>query len=79
MIILTCIFENWDGGAWNGLVWLQNGNALVNEEKNLRVPQNAGNFLTKRGMVSFSGRTMLHGASVPYILVNNITWNIRGS
>jgi hypothetical protein len=59
-------------GAWNGLVWLWKGKALVNEVKNVWVPQNAGNFLTKQGLVIFSGRTMLHEAGVPYILMNNI-------
>jgi len=34
--------------------------ALVNAVMNFRVPQNAGNFLTSRGTVSFSGRTLLH-------------------
>ena len=35
--------------------------ALVKAVMNLRVPQNAGNFLTGRGAVSFSGRALLHG------------------
>jgi hypothetical protein len=35
---------------------------LVNVVINLRVPQNAGNFLTSCGPVSFS-RTLLHGIS----------------
>jgi hypothetical protein len=30
---------------------------------NLRVPQNAGNFLSSSGRFSFSGRTLLHGVS----------------
>jgi len=37
--------------------------ALVNAEMNLRVPQNAGNFLTSCRPVSFSRRTLLHGAN----------------
>jgi hypothetical protein len=37
--------------------------ALVNAVMNLRVPQNAGNFLTSRETVSFSRRTLLHGFS----------------
>jgi len=37
--------------------------ALVTEVMNLRVPYNAGNFLTGRETVSFSRRTLLHGVS----------------
>jgi hypothetical protein len=37
--------------------------ALVNAAMNLRVPQNAGNFLTGCKPVSFARRTMLHGVS----------------
>jgi hypothetical protein len=37
--------------------------ALVNKVMNLRVPQNAGNFLTSCKPVGFSRRTQLHGVS----------------
>jgi hypothetical protein len=37
--------------------------ALVNAIMSLRVPLNAGNFLTGRKPVSFSRRTLLHGVS----------------
>jgi hypothetical protein len=37
--------------------------ALVNTVMNLRVPLNAGNFLTGCKPVSFSRRTLLHGVS----------------
>jgi hypothetical protein len=37
--------------------------ALVNAVMNLRVPWNAGNFVTSWGPVSFSRRTLLHGVS----------------
>jgi len=37
--------------------------ALVNAIMNLRVPQIEGIFLTSRGPVSFSGKTLLHGVS----------------
>ena len=36
---------------------------LVNAVMNLRVPQNAGNFLTSLEPVSFSRMTLLHGVS----------------
>jgi len=35
--------------------------ALVNAVMSLRVPQNAGNFLTSWELVSFSRRALLHG------------------
>jgi hypothetical protein len=37
--------------------------AFVNAVINFRVPKNAGNFLTSRGRVSFSARTLLHSFS----------------
>ena len=37
--------------------------ALVNAVMNVRVPQNAGNFLTSLELVSFSRRTLLRGVS----------------
>jgi hypothetical protein len=37
--------------------------ALVSAVMNLRVPQNAGNFLTSCKPVSFSRRTLFHGVS----------------
>jgi hypothetical protein len=37
--------------------------SLVNAVMNLRVPQNAGNFLTSCEIVSFSRRPLLHGVS----------------
>ena len=36
---------------------------LLNAVMNLRVPQNAGNFLTGLGSVGFSGRALLSGVS----------------
>ena len=38
--------------------------ALVNAVLNLRVPLNAGNFLTSWDPISFSRRTLLHGVSM---------------
>jgi hypothetical protein len=37
--------------------------ALANEVMNIRVPQNASNFLTNLGPVSFPGMTLHHGVS----------------
>jgi len=37
---LRLIFRKWDGGAWNGSVWLriETGGGLVNAVMNLQVP-----------------------------------------
>jgi hypothetical protein len=43
--------------------------SVVNEVKNFRVPQNAGNLLTSCKPVSFSRRTVLHGVSI-YVRIN---------
>jgi hypothetical protein len=65
-IILLQIFKKWLGETWTGLIYCRietGGWALVNAEMNLRVSESAGNFLTCRGITSFSGRTLLHGLS----------------
>jgi hypothetical protein len=52
-IILRWIFRKWDGGVdWIDLAQ-DRWQALLNTVTNLRVPQNAANFLTCRGPVSF--------------------------
>jgi len=48
-VILRWILRNWDG-AWTGLIWLRNRDRWRVHAKavmNLRVPFNAGNFLTR--------------------------------
>jgi len=42
-IIFRWFFRKWDVGVWTGLNWLR---ALVSVVMDLRVPQNAWNFLT---------------------------------
>ena len=60
-IMLRWIFKKWDGGMdWIDLAkdwdrWRDTVNAL----KNLRVPQNVGNFFTSFETVSFARRTLL--------------------
>jgi hypothetical protein len=56
-IILKWILEKSDGE--NGLD-PSGGNVVTN----LRIPQNAGNFLSSRKPVSFSGRIPLHGVRI---------------
>jgi hypothetical protein len=52
--------------GWDGMDWIdlaQNRDqwrALVNTVMNLRVPKNAGKFLSSCTIGSFSGRTQIH-------------------
>jgi len=56
-------------GACEGMDWIDlvqdrdRWRTIVNEVMNLRVPQNAENFLSSWEPVSFSRRTLLHGVS----------------
>jgi hypothetical protein len=54
-----CGRENWIGLAQDRDRWRE----LVSAVRNLRVPNNAGNFLTSCKPVSFSRGTLLHGVS----------------
>jgi hypothetical protein len=57
--------------GWGSMDWIDlaedrdRWRALVTS---LRVPQNVGKFLTSRGPLSFSGRILLRGVSVSYVL-----------
>jgi hypothetical protein len=64
-IILRWIFRKLEGGTgWRELAQDRDRwRVLVSTVKNLRVPLNAGNFLTSCKPVSFSRRTVLHGVS----------------
>ena len=54
-----CGYVDWIGLAQGRDRW----RSLVSEVMNLRVPQNAENFLTSCKPVSFSRRTLHHGVS----------------
>ena len=54
-----CGYMDWTGLAQDRDRWRK----LVSAEMNLRVPWNAGNFLTSCKPVSFSRRTLHHGVS----------------
>jgi hypothetical protein len=64
-IMLIWMNKKWDGS----MDWIKvaqdrhKWRAALNAIMNLRVPRNAGNFLTSRRTASFSRRTLLHGAS----------------
>jgi hypothetical protein len=55
--------------GWGSMDWINlaqdrdRWRALVYTVMKLRVPLNAGNFLSSSGRFSFSGRTLLHGVS----------------
>jgi hypothetical protein len=52
-------------GVLTGLKWLriETGRTFMNAVMNLRVPENAGNFLASCKLVSFSRRTVLCGVN----------------
>ena len=60
--------------GWGGMDWINvaqdrdRQRGVVNTARNLRVPQNAGNFFSF-GSSSFSGRTLLHGFSYKVVQI----------
>jgi len=44
---------------------------VVTAVMNIRVPSNAGNFLTSPGTVTFSRRAMPHGVIFPYLMASH--------
>jgi hypothetical protein len=59
---------------WIDLVQdMERWRAVVNVVMNLRVSQNAGNFLTSCKPVSFAGRTVLHGVSKYDLMIASVT------
>ena len=59
-----CGYMDWSGRAQDIDRWWM----LVSAVMNLRVPWNAGNFLTSCKPVSFSRRTLHHGVSIRLLL-----------
>jgi hypothetical protein len=60
-IKMDLIKIGWDGGAWIDLAQDRDQwRALVNTVMNLRVPQNAGKFLSSCKIVGFSRMAQLH-------------------
>jgi len=55
-----CVYMDWVGLVQHRDRW----RTLVSAVMNLRVPLNAGNFLTSCKPVSFSRRTLHHGVSI---------------
>jgi hypothetical protein len=75
--MLKWTFENWDGEAWIGLIWVRvgtgDGRAWM-REWTVGFHNMEGIFLTRWGTVSFSGRTVLHEVSYPIFLKGLFTW-----
>ena len=65
-----CGYVDWIGLVQDRDRW----RTLVNAVMNLRVPWNAGNFLTSCKPVSFSRRTLHHGVS-KYLVFNRIIFS----
>ena len=68
-----CGFMDWIGLAQDRDRWW----TLVSAVMNLRVPWNAGNFLTSCKPVSFSRRTLHHGESIIIIIIIIIAYLLQ--
>jgi len=67
--IITFEVKEQDEKAWTGLIWLtkrNQGPALVNTFKNLWVPLNVGNILTRCAAISFYIVTRLQEVHANY-------------
>ena len=66
-------YVDWIGLAQDRDIW----RTLVSAVMKLRVPQNAGNFLTSCKPVSFSRRTLHHGVMKKVLLTSTLKgeWN----
>ena len=63
-----CGYVDWIGLAQDRDRW----RTLVSAVMNLRIPRNAGNFLTSCKPVSFSRRTLHHGVSILYLILIHV-------
>jgi hypothetical protein len=75
-IILKRVFNKWDGGM-DWIVLAENRDRVIGyccecSNEHSDSVNFAGNFLTRWGSVSFSGRTLLHGVS---LLINFVVMN----
>jgi len=77
-IILNWNLKKCDGNAWAGFIG-HRWRALVNTLVNLRIPYNAGNFLSGCNTISSFNRSLLHGVSRCYRTVVDYQEKTYGS
>ena len=74
--IITMELKERDEKAWTGLICLtkrNKGPALVNTSKNLWIPQNVGNFLTRWAAISFYKVTRIQAVRCERQLMSRIS------